>query len=116
MKKTKPATRMGPPSSSPGPPAPVLPLSSDSENPEGWKRPLRPSSPNVNPTPPCLLNCVPKGHIYTFLNTSRDGDSTTSPGSLFQCLTTLAVRKLVVVPCGMAGQERFPSMPTPSWQ
>jgi len=28
-----------------------------------------------------------------FLNTSRDGDSTTSLGSLFQCLTTLSVKK-----------------------
>jgi len=27
-----------------------------------------------------------------FLNTSRDGDSTTSLGSLFQCLTTLSVK------------------------
>jgi len=27
------------------------------------------------------------------LNTSRDGDSTTSLGSLFQCLTILSVKK-----------------------
>jgi len=27
------------------------------------------------------------------LNTSRDGDSTTSRGSPFQCLTTLSVKK-----------------------
>ncbi|KAK4817863.1 hypothetical protein QYF61_001532 [Mycteria americana] len=27
---------------------------------------LRSSSPTVNPTPPCLLNHVPKCHIYTF--------------------------------------------------
>ena len=31
----------------------------------GWKRPLKSSSPTVNPTPPCLLNHVPKCHIYT---------------------------------------------------
>jgi len=31
----------------------------------GWKRPLRSSSPTANPTPPCLLNHVPKGHIHT---------------------------------------------------
>ena len=30
------------------------------------ERPLRSSSPTVNPTPPCLLNHVPKCHIYTF--------------------------------------------------
>ena len=29
-----------------------------------------------------------------FLNTSRDGDSTTSLGSLSQCLTTLSVKKV----------------------
>jgi len=32
-----------------------------------------------------------------FLNTSRDGDSTTSLGSLFQCLTTLSVNKLFLI-------------------
>ena len=31
-----------------------------------WKRPLRSWSPTVNPTPPCLLNRVPKCHIYKF--------------------------------------------------
>ena len=32
----------------------------------GWKRPLRSSSPTVTTTPPCLLNHVPKRHIYRF--------------------------------------------------
>ena len=32
----------------------------------GWKRPLRSSSPTVDPTSPCLLNHVPKCHICTF--------------------------------------------------
>jgi len=32
----------------------------------GWKRPLRSSSPTINPTPPCLINHIPKCHIYTF--------------------------------------------------
>ena len=31
-----------------------------------------------------------------FLNTSRDGDSTTSLGSLFQCQTTLSVKKFFI--------------------
>jgi len=31
----------------------------------GWKRPLRPSSPTIHPTPPCLLNHIPQCHIYT---------------------------------------------------
>ncbi|KAK4812304.1 LOW QUALITY PROTEIN: hypothetical protein QYF61_014090, partial [Mycteria americana] len=51
--------------------------------------PLRSSSPTKNlalPSPP--LNHVPKHHIYTW-----DGDSTTSLGSLFQCLITLSVKK-----------------------
>ena len=32
-----------------------------------------------------------------FLNTPRDGDSTTSLGSLFQCLTTLSVKKFFLI-------------------
>ena len=32
-----------------------------------------------------------------FLNTSRDGDSTTFLGSLFQCLTTLSVKKCFLI-------------------
>jgi len=32
-----------------------------------------------------------------FLSTSRDGDSTTSLGSLFQCLTTLSVKKFLLI-------------------
>ena len=32
-----------------------------------------------------------------FLNTSRDGDSNTSLRSLFQCLTTLSVKKFFVI-------------------
>ena len=31
----------------------------------GWKRPLRSLSPTVSPTPPCLLNQIPKCPIYT---------------------------------------------------
>ena len=38
------------------------------------------------------LNHVPE-HCIQFLNTSRDGDSTTSLGSSLQCLTTLSVNK-----------------------
>ncbi|KAF1556984.1 Collagen alpha-1(XXI) chain, partial [Eudyptula minor] len=38
-----------------GPPGPKV----------SWKRPLRSSSPTVNPTPPCPLNHVPKRLIYT---------------------------------------------------
>ncbi|KAK4817730.1 hypothetical protein QYF61_026530 [Mycteria americana] len=55
----------------------------ESQNRIGWKRPLRSSSPTVNltlPSPP--LYHVPKHLIQT------DGDSTTSLGSLFQCLIT----------------------------
>jgi len=47
------------------------------------------------PGPP--LNHVSKHHIYTSLNTSRDGDSTTSLGSLLQCLTTLLVKRFFVI-------------------
>jgi len=44
----------------------------------GWKRPLRSSSPTVNPTPPCLLNHAPRCHIYTL--------SWTPPGMVTQPL------------------------------
>jgi len=37
----------------------------ESQNHQGWERPLRSSSPTANPTPPGLLNHVPKGHIHT---------------------------------------------------
>ena len=64
----------------------------------GWIRPLRSLSPTMCPTPPCLLNHIPKCHIYKFfLKTSRDGDSTTSLGSLFQCLATLSVNKFLLI-------------------
>jgi len=63
----------------------------------GWKRALRSSSPTITPTPPCLLNHIPKYHICKFLNTSRDGDSTTFLGSLFQCLTALSVKKFFLI-------------------
>jgi len=32
-----------------------------------------------------------------FLNASRDGDSTTSQGSLVQCFTTLSVKKFFII-------------------
>jgi len=42
------------------------------------------------PKPPC--------HIYMFFERLQDGDSTTSLGSLFQCLTTLSVKKFFPIP------------------
>ncbi|KAK4814535.1 hypothetical protein QYF61_022254 [Mycteria americana] len=70
-------------------------LQTDFLNCLGWKRPLRSSSPTVNlalPSPP--LNHVPSTTSTRLLNTSRDGDSNTSLGSLFQGLTTLSVKKI----------------------
>ena len=32
----------------------------------GWKRTVQSSNPTVNPTPPCLLNHIPKCHICMF--------------------------------------------------
>jgi len=29
----------------------------------GWKRPLRSSTPTIHPTPPCLLQHIPKCHF-----------------------------------------------------
>ena len=44
---------------------PVIKIESENHRIIGWKGPLRSSSPTTNPTPPCLLNPVPKGHIHT---------------------------------------------------
>jgi len=65
--------------------------SMESWNHSGWETPLRSSSqPNTTrPTKPCPK--VPQ--LHGFCNPSRDGDSTTALGSLFQCLTTLPVKK-----------------------
>lgn len=47
-----------------------------------WKRPLRSSSPTINPSPPCPLNKSLSGTSTLFLSTSRSCDSTTSLLSL----------------------------------
>ena len=57
-------------------------------NQQGWKRPLRSSNPTIH-LPPILLT-EQRPASKCFLNTSRDGHSTTSLGSPFQCLTTLS--------------------------
>jgi len=41
--------------------------------------------------------CPEVPYLHVFLNTSRDGDSTTSPGSLFQCLTALSVKNFFLI-------------------
>jgi len=43
-----------------------------------------------HPSPPCPLTVSLSATFPYFLNTSRDSDSPTSLGSLFQCLTTLS--------------------------
>ena len=43
------------------------------------------------------LNHIPEHHIQTVFKHIRDGDSTTSLGSLFQCLTTLSVKKFFLI-------------------
>jgi len=58
------------------------------------------------PTKPCPE--LP--HLHIFLNTYRDGDSTSSLGSLFQCLTTLSVKKIFLYhlpasPQNLAGRK-----------
>jgi len=40
-------------------------VSLESQSHWGWKRPLRSSSPTINPSPPRLPNRVPKCHIHT---------------------------------------------------
>ena len=53
--------------------------------------------PNVNPSPPCPLTMSPSATSPRFWNTSRDGDSTTSLGSLCLCLTSLSKKKLFLI-------------------
>lgn len=63
-----------------------------SQNPYGWRR----SSPTTKPAPsPCSpLTHVLMCHIHTFLNTSRDGDSTLSLDSLFNALQFFLWKKV----------------------
>jgi len=41
--------------------------------------------------------CPEVPYLHVFLNTSSDGDSTTSLGSLFQYLTTLSIKKFFLI-------------------
>ncbi|KAK4820995.1 hypothetical protein QYF61_009461 [Mycteria americana] len=59
-----------------------------SQNRIDWKRPLKIIESNCKHYTTSLSTSSKRP-----LNTSRDGDSTTSLGSLFQCLTTLSVKK-----------------------
>jgi len=59
-----------------------------------WERTARIPGPTTDPCP--LTTC----HVATsplFLNTSRDGDPTTSPGSLCQCPTTLSEKQCFLI-------------------
>ena len=58
-----------------------------------WKRPLRSRHPSTNPSPLCPLSAVSP----CSLNTSSDGDPTTSLGSLCQCLTTHSDKKCFLI-------------------
>jgi len=49
------------------------------------------------PIPTMLTNPIPEHTSPHLLGTSRDGDSTISPGSLCQCLTTLSEKKLFLI-------------------
>jgi len=49
-----------------------------------------------------------------FLNISRDGESTTSLGCLFQCLTTLSVKKFFLISNLPIRGKRFVGRPGPS--
>ena len=58
----------------------------------GWKRPSRSSSPTHALT--FHLDHGTKCHIQSFLNTSQDGDSTTSMGRAFQYFVTLSMKNI----------------------
>lgn len=67
-----------------------------SQNDFGWKRHLR-LSPNIHPVLPGSLNMCLRTAATHLLNISRDWDSTTSLGRLFQRLTTLSVKKRFLI-------------------
>ena len=60
----------------------------ESQNHYSWERPVRSFSPTVNPSPPCPLTTSLSATSVLSLNTSRDSATTTSLGSLCQCLNT----------------------------
>ena len=66
----------------------------------GWKEPLR--SPSSDPPAigrdTSLYSRVLKAPSSLALNASGEGASTTSPGNLLQCLTTLTVKNLFLIP------------------
>ena len=51
---------------------------------------------NPNPSPPCPLTTSLSATSPWFLNTSRDGDCTTSLGSLCHCSTALFEKRLLI--------------------
>ena len=67
---------------------------------QGWKGPTRSSSPNILPLP--LLPQATKPYLRSSssrcsLNIARDGDTTTSLGRPFQCLTALWEKKFLLM-------------------
>jgi len=69
----------------------------ESLNYEGWERSLWLSSPTVNPPPPCPLTMTLRATSTPFFSSSRDGDTTFSVGSLFQCLTILSKKEFFLI-------------------
>ena len=55
------------------------------------------SNHHPNTTMPTKPKVSRSASSASFLNTSRDGDSTTSLGSLFQCLATVSVKKFFLI-------------------
>ena len=64
----------------------------------GWKRPLRSSSPTVTLTPPCLLNHVPRCHIYTFFKHLRGRGLHHLPGQPVPTSEFLLSRDWILLP------------------
>ena len=73
----------------------------ESQNHQGWKRPLRSSSPTIHLSP--IFPTQPYPSSKHFLNTSRDHDFTTSLGSPYQHVTTLSpFPKIVINNCSLS--------------
>ena len=68
----------------------------ESQNGRGWKGPLWSSSPPPLPKQG-LLQQAAQDLVQWVFNISREGDSTTSLGSLFQCSVTLRGKKFLLM-------------------
>ena len=67
------------------------------QNHSGWKRPLRPSGPTLNPPPSCALTTSLSATSTQLPDTSRDGDPPPPWAALCHCLTARSEKKVFLL-------------------